>query len=216
MGDNTVIHFTRGQGQEVGTGTVLDHLIRVSMKNSRELCPDCSTKLPESHGVVSSCLNCFLGGGILYRFEYDVSPALFIAKVRGGTCTLAKSDDDDTVVHRATQLLGHGFRCYNVFKSNCEDFAIYCKTGLLVVEQGLIGQSGQAVSIIGGPAATVFSTPIRLLTTNVYGMATIAVGIYCASRYIADIGNRMDVVKVEVDVLASSLATGRIEVVHVD
>ncbi|KAF9596835.1 hypothetical protein IFM89_013883 [Coptis chinensis] len=110
--------------------------------------------LEEGNGVVSSCLNCFLSGGILYRFEYEVGPALFLAKARGGTCTLAVSDPDNV------------------------DFAIYCKTGLLVVEQGILGQSGQVVSIVGGPLAAVLSTPLRLVTANVYGMVAMGVGVY--------------------------------------
>lgn len=170
-------------------------------------CPTC-TLTEEGHGVVSTCLDCFLAGGVLYRFEYAVKPALFLAKARGGTCTLAVSDPDDIVVHRANYLLNNGFGCYNVFKNNCEDFAIYCKTGLLVVVQSTMGQSGQAVSIIGGPIAAVLSTPLRLVTTNVYGMAATAVGVYCASRYAADIGMRRDVVKMSVEDLTRRLATG--------
>ncbi|MQL84725.1 hypothetical protein Taro_017239 [Colocasia esculenta] len=213
VGDK-VIHFTRGSGQEVGTGTPLDLLLASSgPARSQVPCSLCTYKQEDGNGVVSSCLDCFLAGGVLYRFEYDVNPALFIAKVRGGTCTLAVSDPDDVVVHRATHLLSKGFRCYNVFKSNCEDFAIYCKTGLLVVERGVVGQSGQAISIIGGPVAAVFSTPIRLLTTNPYGMTVAAVGVYCASRYFADIGNRRDVVKVAVEDLTSRLATARVQLV---
>jgi hypothetical protein len=150
----------------------------------------------------------------LYRFEYAVGSALFLAKARGGTCTLAASDPDDVVVHRAKYLLDNGFGCYNVFKNNCEDFAIYCKTGLLVVDQGRIGQSGQAISIIGGPLAAVLSTPLRLVTTNVYGMAATAVTVYCASRYAADIGLRRDVVKVSVEDLTRRLATGSLQVVE--
>lgn len=215
VGDDKVVHFTRGRGQEVGTGTVLDVLLVSSAPKRSDIpCPNCNVQLDDSHGVVSSCLDCFLAGGVLYRFEYAVNPALFLAKARGGTCTLAVSDPDDAVVKRANHLLTNGFRCYNVFKNNCEDFAIYCKTGLLVAEQGVVGQSGQAISIIGGPLAAVFSTPLRFLTTNVYGMAVTAVGVYCASRYIADIGNRRDVVKVEVEDLTTGLATGRVQVVE--
>ncbi|KAG0500867.1 hypothetical protein HPP92_000939 [Vanilla planifolia] len=215
VGDNKVIHFTRGRGQEVGTGTVLDTLlVSSSPKRSDAPCTECNSLLSESHGVVSSCVNCFVAGGALYRFEYAVSPAFFIAKARGGTCTLAASDPADVVVHRSNHLLGHGFRCYNLFKTNCEDFAIYCKTGLLVADQGVVGQSGQAVSIIGGPLAAVLSTPFRLITTNVYGMAVTAVGVYCASRYLADIGNRRDVIKLEVEDLTAGLATGRVHVVE--
>uniref|UniRef100_A0A5B7BNN9 LRAT domain-containing protein n=1 Tax=Davidia involucrata TaxID=16924 RepID=A0A5B7BNN9_DAVIN len=213
VGDDKVIHFTR-RGQEVGTGTVLD-VILVSSGPARSQVP-CSTCTPpeEGHGVVSSCLNCFLAGGVLYRFEYSVSPTLFIAKARGGTCTLAVSDPDDVVVHRANYLFNNGFGCYNVFKNNCEDFAIYCKTGLLVLDQRTMGQSGQAVSIIGGPLAAVLSTPLRLVTTNIYGMAATAVGVYCASRYAADIGMRRDVMKVSVEDLTRRLATGTLQVVE--
>ncbi|KAL2322999.1 hypothetical protein Fmac_027378 [Flemingia macrophylla] len=213
VGDDKVIHFTR-RGQEVGTGTMLDLLLISSGPTwSRERCPTC-TAPQEAHGVISSCLNCFLAGGVLYRFEYAVAPALFLAKARGGTCTLAVSDKDDIVVHRAKYLLENGFGCYNVFKNNCEDFAIYCKTGLLVVEQGRMGQSGQAVSIIGGPLAAVLSAPIRMVTTNVYGMAATAIGVYCYSRYATDIGRRSDVMKVQVEELTRRLATGLLQVVE--
>ncbi|KAL6619160.1 hypothetical protein ACP70R_034299 [Stipagrostis hirtigluma subsp. patula] len=220
VGDNTVIHFTRGRDQEVGTGTVIDLLLVSSgPKRSNTPCSVCTGEVTtsttaETNGVVSSCLDCFLAGGALYRFEYAVNPALFLAKARGGTCTLATSDPNETVVHRAQYMLTNGFRCYSLFKSNCEDFAIYCKTGLLVAERGVVGQSGQAISIIGGPLAAVVSTPFRLVTTNIYGMAVMAVGVYCASRYAADIANRPDVVKVEVEDLAAGLASGRIRAVE--
>ncbi|XP_077235621.1 protein LEAD-SENSITIVE 1-like [Tasmannia lanceolata] len=213
VGDNKVIHFTR-QGQEVGTGTVLDILLTSSGPRQPPVpCTTC-TQHENDRGVSSSCLDCFLSGGVLYRFEYSVNPALFLAKARGGTCTLAVSDSDEIVVHRATQLLNNGFGCYNVFKNNCEDFAIYCKTGLLVVYEGTIGRSGQAASIIGGPLAAVLSTPLYLVTTNVYGMTATAIGVYCASRYAADIGMRRDVVKVTVEDLTSRLTTGVIQVME--
>lgn len=95
-----------------------------------------------------------------------------------------------------------------MFKNNCEDFAIYCKTGLVVVDQVTMGQSGQAVALIGGPLAAVLSTPLRLLTSNVYGMAAMAVGVYCTSRVAADIGMRTDVVKLEVEDLTRRLELG--------
>ncbi|KAI3984900.1 hypothetical protein MKX01_004668 [Papaver californicum] len=214
VGDDKVIHFTRGRGQEVGTGTVLDYILVSSGPTRSQIpCPVCH-QAEEGHGVVSSCLNCFLSGGILYRFEYSDTPALFLAKARGGTCILAVSDEDEIVVHRATYLLINGFGCYNVFKNNCEDFSIYCKTGLLVIDQGTMGQSGQAVSIIGGPLAAVLSTPLCFVTTNIYGMAATAIGVYCASRYAADIGMRRDVVKVEAEELTRRLATGGLQIVE--
>ncbi|KAL4296020.1 hypothetical protein GQ457_12G012490 [Hibiscus cannabinus] len=86
--------------------------------------------------------------------------------------------------------------------------------GLLVLDQSTIGQSGQAISIIGGPLAAVLSTPLRLVTTNIYGMAATAVGVYCASRYAADIGMRRDAVKVSVEDLTARLATGLLQVIE--
>lgn len=83
-----------------------------------------------------------------------------------------------------------------------------------MAEKGVLGQSGQAISIIGGPLAAVVSTPFRLLMMNVYGMAVMGVGVYCVSRYFADVSNRRDVVKVEVEDLTAGLATGRVQVVE--
>ncbi|KAE8692527.1 Detected protein of confused Function [Hibiscus syriacus] len=206
IGNNTVIHFTR-LGKE-GTGTVADlFLVSSGPSQSRLHCPIC-TPLEQRNGVACSCLNCFLAGGVLYRFEYAVNLALFIAKARGGTCTLAVSDPDYLVVHRALYLLEYGFGRYNVFQSNCEDFAIYCKTGLLVVDRATVGQSGQATSIIGVPLSAALSTPLRLVTTNIYGMAATAIGMYCVARYVADIGVRRDAVKISVEDLTTIPATG--------
>jgi hypothetical protein len=93
-----------------------------------------------------SCLDCFLSGGELCRFEYAVSCAQFLAQARGGTCTIASSDATEDVLHHAFYLLENGFGPYNVFKNNCEDFAIYCKTGLLVTTKISLGGSGQTGS----------------------------------------------------------------------
>lgn len=161
-------------------------------------------------------MNCFLSGGNLYRFEYNVNPVFFVAKARGGTCTLAVADADELVVHRANYLLENGFGCYSVFKNNCEDFAIFCKTGLLVVDQGAIGSGGQAAAIIGGPLAAILATPLRLVTTNICGMAASAVVMYCANRYAADIGSgmRKDVVKVSAEELTTRLSVGVLQAIE--
>ena len=77
-----------------------------------------------------------------------------------------------------------------------------------------MGQSGQAVSIIRGPLAAVLSTPLRLVPTNVYGMAATAVVVYCASRYAVNIGMRRDVMKVSVEDLTRRIETGALQVVE--
>uniref|UniRef100_A0A803Q2D2 LRAT domain-containing protein n=1 Tax=Cannabis sativa TaxID=3483 RepID=A0A803Q2D2_CANSA len=198
-----VIHFTRGGGQEIGTGTVLDRFIFSSSPSHSEdnPCPRCGDQ-SKLNGVISSCLDCFLWGGELYRFEYGVNPIFFVAKARGGTCTLASSDLPEDVLYRASYLLENGFGVYDLFKNNCEDFAIYCKTGLLVFTRISVGKSGQATSFLAATSVIV-SSPLRFLTTSFPGLAAVGCGMYCASRVLSDIGMRRDVTKVSVETLVA-------------
>ncbi|WJX85745.1 hypothetical protein P8452_68151 [Trifolium repens] len=166
--------------------------------------PDCGFRQPNS-GVLLSCLDCFLRNGSLYSFQYGVSPTVFLTKLRGGTCTTALSDPPETVIHRAMYLLQNGFGNYDVFHNNCEDFAMYCKTGLLIVDKQGVGRSGQASSVIGAPLAAMLSSPLKLLVPSPVGIATVTAGMYCMSRYATDIGVRSDVVKVGVEDLAVNL-----------
>ncbi|KAK3124047.1 hypothetical protein QOZ80_8AG0639730 [Eleusine coracana subsp. coracana] len=215
VGGSKVVHFTRKK--EAGT-TGLDSAIAVSslLSPGSDECPtfpDCGFQLPDS-GVILTCLDCFLRGGALHRFEYGVPPAVFLAKLRGGTCTTARADAADAAVRRAMHLLQNGFGDYDVFENNCEDFALYCKTGLLPAagdEDDLsgIGRSGQAASAVGVPLAALFSTPFKLVAAGPLGMAAVTAGMYCAGRYITDIGVRKDVVKVEVEDLAAHLGWRR-------
>ncbi|KAJ8549814.1 hypothetical protein K7X08_033521 [Anisodus acutangulus] len=201
VGDGMVIHFTRAAGQEIGTGTVLDPFIFSSspLHPSDSPCPRCGDQ-SRTEGVISSCLECFLSGGELYLFQYGVSPGLFIAKTRGGTCTIAPSDPPKHILHRAVFLLQNGFGGYNIFKNNCEDFAIYCKTGLLVFTNHSVGRSGQATSFLAARAA-IFLSPLCFITTSVSGLAAVGYGAYSISRYFYDIGVRRDVKKIPVEEL---------------
>ncbi|MFS7955224.1 putative LRAT domain-containing protein [Helianthus anomalus] len=210
VGDDKVIHFTRGGGQEIGTGTVLDRIIvSSSPSNSGDPCLKCGD-MSNADGVIASCLNCFLSGGDLYLFKYSVSPVIFLAKARGGTCTLALSDPPEDVIHRAQFLLENGFGVYNIFKNNCEDFAIYCKTGLLVFTTISVGRSGQAASFLAATSA-IFSSPLRYLTTSFSGLAVVGCGIYCVSRFVADIGIRRDVNKISVEKLVGCTSEALVE-----
>ncbi|CAN6869877.1 unnamed protein product, partial [Brassica oleracea] len=157
VGAGKVIHFTRRGGLEIGTGTYLDKIIEISVPRhgGDNPCPNCGGQ-STLDGVISSCLDCFLAGGNLYLFQYDVSKAILVAKQRGGTCTTAPSDPPEEVVHRARYLLwGNGFGEYHLLDNNCEDFAIYCKTGLLVFSVTKSGSSSQvnAVCAAGGVAS---------------------------------------------------------------
>ncbi|KAF6153672.1 hypothetical protein GIB67_000905 [Kingdonia uniflora] len=102
-------------------------------------------------------------------------------------------------------LLQNGFGNYDVFQNNCEDFALYCKTGLLVLDKSGVGRSGQASSVIGAPLAALFSSPLKLLIPGPVGVATVTAGMYCISRYATDIGVRTDVIKVAVEEMAVNL-----------
>ncbi|TVU04675.1 hypothetical protein EJB05_47805 [Eragrostis curvula] len=220
VGGSKVVHFTTKK--EAGTAG-LDSAIAVSslLSGGSDECPtfpDCGFQLPDS-GVILTCLDCFLRGGALHRFEYGAPPAVFLAKLRGGTCTTARADSPDAAVRRAMYLLQNGFGDYDVFENNCEDFALYCKTGLLPAAGdgdgdepssfGGIGRSGQAASAVGVPLAALFSTPLQLLAGGPLGMAAVTAGMYCAGRYITDIGVRKDVVKVEVEDLSAHLGWRR-------
>ncbi|GLJ56030.1 hypothetical protein SUGI_1203030 [Cryptomeria japonica] len=205
VGSNKVVHFTRASGQELGTGTIIDSSFSSQVHHQTCLrCADCGFQR-ENSGVTLSCLDCFLKGGLLYRFEYGVAPAVFFAQARGGTCTLAESDPPDTVINRAMYLLQNGFGNYHIFHNNCEDFAIYCKTGLLVTEENAPGRSGQAASVISAPLAALSYYPLRALMANPVSLATVTAGVYSFNRYATDIGVRTDVVKIPVEDLAANL-----------
>lgn len=230
-----MIHFTRGGGLETGTGTFLDKFIVSSVPNhggNNNPCPKCGDQ-SNLDGVISSCLDCFLAGGNLYLFEYSVSKAYFLAKQRGGTCTTATSGPCDEVISCAKfLLLRNGFGAYHLFENNCEDFAIYCKTGLVVMSKTKFGSSGQANSasiasdvfsstfnrLLGvvknsGRAASVVSSTLGYVFTGFGGVAFVEYTKYSICRLRSDIGMRSDVTKVPVErlVLVIEVMEGRFE-----
>lgn len=105
-------------------------------------------------------------------------------------------------------LLHNGFGNYDVFQNNCEDFALYCKTGLLITDNLGVGRSGQASSMVGAPVAAMLASPLKFLMPSPIGMATVTAGVYCLNRYSTDIGVRSDVIKVAVEDLAINLGWG--------
>ncbi|XP_047319427.1 protein LEAD-SENSITIVE 1-like [Impatiens glandulifera] len=201
VGGNKVIHFTRKNNAHFKTDSTSGFFSSSSTPSNQTSCPtfpDCGFQKNES-GVVITCVNCFLGKQNLYRFQYGVTHTIFIAKLRGGTCSTAISDPPDDVIHRATHLLRHGFGNYDVFKKNCEDFALYCKTGLLSVGNSAFGGSGQVACAVSGPLGFILSAPFRLLMPNPVSMVAATAGFYYMSKYATDIGVRKDVVKVRVE-----------------
>ncbi|XP_022924707.1 uncharacterized protein LOC111432126 isoform X2 [Cucurbita moschata] len=199
VGGSKVVHFRPQRNLNSSTDTPPEFYDSSSSNpSSCPIFPDCGFRQPNS-GVVLSCLDCFLRNGSLYCFEYGVTPSVFLSRVRGGTCTTATSDSFDMVIHRAMYLLQNGFGNYNVFQNNCEDFALYCKTGVLIEDRLGVGISGQASSVVGAPLAAILSSPLKLLMPSPVGMAVMTAGMYSMSRYATDIGVRTDVVKVAVE-----------------
>uniref|UniRef100_A0A5B7BVI9 LRAT domain-containing protein n=1 Tax=Davidia involucrata TaxID=16924 RepID=A0A5B7BVI9_DAVIN len=206
VGGSKVVHFTCEQNS--GDSPLISWGPSSGSSSSWKLplttCPtfpDCGFGQPES-GVVLSCLDCFLVNGSLYRFEYGVTPPVFLAKLRGGTCTTAESDPPEAVINRAMCLLRNGFGNYDMLKNNCEDFAMYCKTGLLISDQTALGRSGQAACVIGAPLAGLLYSSLKLFMSSPVGVVTATAGVYCMSRYATDIGVRTDIIKVPVDEMA--------------
>lgn len=150
-------------------------------------CPNCE-KRSNTRGVISSCLDCFLAGANLHLFKYNVSLATFMTKLRGGTCTIAPSDPSHEVISRAKfLLLINGFGDYHLFKNNCEDFAVYCKTSLVIGKSYVLGRNGQANTV--GAAACV----ARMLTPLVRNVI----------RLFSDVGMRRDAIKVPFESLVA-------------
>ncbi|XP_059457927.1 uncharacterized protein LOC132187590 [Corylus avellana] len=203
VGGNRVVHFSPDRNSNSNSTWISSDS---GYCKSAVICPsypECGFRQPNSC-VLRSCLDCFLGNGSLYRFEYEVSPSFFFAQVRGGTCSFAKSDPPEQVIHRALYLLQYGFGNYDAFLNNCEDFALYSKTGLQVAD-GKKKTGGQASSFLGVPWATIVSSPLKWLMPSP-GVATVTAGIYCMTRYANDIGVRDDAIKVAVEDLAENMS----------
>ncbi|CAI0440444.1 unnamed protein product, partial [Linum tenue] len=213
VGGSKVVHFTpkkTAQSRDASSSSssiITTDSVPSIPSSCCDIFPDCGFRQPGS-GVVLTCLDCFLGKGSLHLFEYSIQTSLFLTKLRGGTCSTAASDPPQSVVHRAMYLLQNGFGNYDVFRNNCEDFALYCKTGLLITDSQGVGRSGQASSVIGAPLAAILSSPLKLLMPSPVGVATVTAGMYCMSRYATDIGVRSDVIKVAVEDLAVNLGWG--------
>ncbi|KAJ6831433.1 uncharacterized protein M6B38_348910 [Iris pallida] len=210
VGDEKVVHFTRKNEASSGFTSWSPSSSSSSSAKFPSAClfPDCGFQKPDS-GVMFSCLDCFLDNGSLHKYMYGVSRYMILAKIRGGTCTTAKSDPPQAVIDRAMFLLENGFGNYDLFGNNCEDFALYCKTGLLPIKKNQgVGGSGQASSMLGMPLSAILSTPLRLFGSGPVGMATAAVGMYYSYRLGSDIGvgkDAGDMIKVPVEDLAEYL-----------
>lgn len=142
-----------------------------------------------------------MNNGSLCRYEYGAIALGFLFKVRLGTCTLAESDPPEDVIRTAEELLKHGFEKYDLLTNNCEDFALYCKTGLLVNRHDKLGRSGQALFALSVPDAVVLSFPLAVFVPSLALVLAGALAIHASDKYASDVSKRADVVKVPVEYL---------------
>lgn len=158
--EERVIHFVAGRDDSLKSTSLgsMPSSFKTSFPKSERVCPICRTQSNKS-GVKSCCLDCFLDGGNLYQFQYGVTEQWFREKFRG-MCTIVECDPIiDNVIHRAFQLLhkDEGFGGYHLFENNCEDFALYVKTGLLVFKNDKpVSRSTQAAAFQALKRASFF------------------------------------------------------------
>ncbi|KAJ1685987.1 hypothetical protein LUZ63_017377 [Rhynchospora breviuscula] len=210
LGDHKVIHFTSSGGSSTTSSSSSRH---ISVCSACQNCTDAlhqlpthQTQAPSQGGVIISCLDTFLNGGDLCRYAYSLSAQGFMTQAYSGTGTTAHSDPPNDVLHRARFLLkANGFGAYSLFKNNCEDFAIYCKTSLVEKKFTIFSRSGQVNSLTTSflGLGSIFGGGLNgILLGGIFGgfrgiLNPISMqSIYC---YMFDVGIRRDFVKVPVE-----------------
>lgn len=115
----------------------------------------------DSSEIVESDLYDFIGPNHSewYVYKYGATDEEFSSKPRG-TCTTKQSDDPETVLKRAREALREGFGQFNIVGSNCEDFALYCKTGQRCQASGQYLSAMRKIEAARQAAATGYKSPI--------------------------------------------------------
>ncbi|KAH1046000.1 hypothetical protein J1N35_036784 [Gossypium stocksii] len=149
VGDDMVIHL-QGKAKKLGP---------------LPACHKCGDKRVENGEIAKVCIDCFLQGETLEIYDYGVPFREFSNRKRG-TCSQLHSKPPHVVISAATAFLeGAGFGDYDMFKNNCENFAVFCKTGsaqgyqiLGHVENVSLANAAIAAAVVGGPAGIILST----------------------------------------------------------
>ncbi|KAK8545353.1 hypothetical protein V6N13_066639 [Hibiscus sabdariffa] len=122
------------------------------------LCQKCGNKRVINGEIAKVCVDCFLDGEKLEIFDYGVPPSEFSAR-RSGTCSLRHSKPPSEVIRTAVDFLrGESSAAYDWFYNNCEDFAVYCKTG----SKGS-AQVGEVIGAAGLVACATLLGPVTAL-----------------------------------------------------
>lgn len=196
------MNITRREGKGSGLLAPFRTLASSGTHKQKTPCPTsyCGMEKVAGSGVKLCCIDCFTKGGSVHRFKYQASRVFLLVKSVGGTCTMAESDQLEEVIHRATYLYENGYGKYDLMNNNCEDFALYCKTGLLSVDKGQQGRSSQANMVRPTSRAQTDQKNGEYLQR----IAT-AIPRSFSKRGDKDLGLRKDVVKVPVEELSAFL-----------
>ncbi|KAG8480670.1 hypothetical protein CXB51_025215 [Gossypium anomalum] len=149
VGDDMVIHL-QGKGKKI---------------EPLPECHKCRGKRIENGEIAKVCIDCFLHKETLQIYDYGVPFREFSYRKRG-TCSQLHSKPPHEVISAATAFLeGARFGDYDMFKNNCEDFAVFCKTGsaesyqiLGHFEKVSLANAAITAAVVGGPAGIILST----------------------------------------------------------
>ncbi|KAH1105863.1 hypothetical protein J1N35_009631 [Gossypium stocksii] len=162
VGDDMVIHL-QGAAKKLGP---------------LPACHKCGDKRVVNGEIAKVCIDCFRDGETPQIYDYGVSLLEFDIRKRG-TCSLRHSKPPHEVISAATDFLKRdGFGAYNMFGNNCEDFAVYCKTGSAGSHQ-ILGRMQNATFVAAAAAG-----PAGLL------VGAAAVAAYGISKEINDAKRR--------------------------
>ena len=117
---------------------------------------------PKTSQIVESDLSDFLGPGtdVTWRvYRYAVG-AKELGTTQQTPHTSWQSDDVSTVLARARAALEEGFGQYNIVGNNCEDFALYCKTGQRCLASGQYVSTLNKIAAARQAAASGYRSPL--------------------------------------------------------
>ncbi|GLJ28062.1 hypothetical protein SUGI_0551000 [Cryptomeria japonica] len=137
--ENRVIHFVASVKSSGWSIQSIASSSSSSKIGPGKQCPNCG--YDGQSGVIKTCLDCFVNGRKIYRYEYGVSTKQYKSRT-GGTCHTVVADTSRyQIIHRAHDLLEHGFGDYSLTDKNCENFAIYCMTAIDGIMSGQVDKN---------------------------------------------------------------------------
>ncbi|KAB2018814.1 hypothetical protein E1A91_D08G258900v1 [Gossypium mustelinum] len=142
-------------------------------------CRKCKDKRVQNGEIAKVCIDCFLRGEKPRIYDYGVPLNEFRFRKRG-TCCPHHSKPPHVVISAATYFLeGASFGHYDMFNNNCENFAVYCKTGCAdgyqivgFLEKGSLATAAVAASL-GGPPGIVLCAA----SMAIYGTSKVVTGL---------------------------------------